>query len=89
LDKHLLVRKAVEIFIPDFPVEAIKTMQTYTDKVMEVCGKKPIFYVIAEDDNFKKAYGKRDPILLAQSPFGFYWYILGAWDKEMLLLSEF
>ena len=37
---------------------------------------------------FRKAYEKRDPILLAQSPFGFYWQILGAWDKEMLLLGE-
>jgi hypothetical protein len=44
--------------------------------------------VIAEPDKFRKAYEKRDPILLVQSPFGFYWQILGAWDKEMMLLSE-
>ena len=50
--------------------------------------KKPVFYVIAEPDKFRKAYEKRDPILLVQSPFGFYWQILGAWDKEMILLSE-
>ena len=49
---------------------------------------RPIFYVIATEDKFRKAYEKRDPILLVQSPFGFYWQILGAWDKEMILLSE-
>jgi hypothetical protein len=54
----------------------------------ELCGKKPVFYVIAEPDKFRKAYERRDPILLVQSPFGFYWQILGAWDKEMILLSE-
>lgn len=89
LDKYPeLQRKPVELFIPDFPKEAINKMKSYTAKVKDVTGKKPVYYVIAEADKFKKAYEKRDPILLAQSPFGFYWYILGAWDKEMLMLSE-
>lgn len=83
-----LARKPVELFIPDFPKEAINRMKSYTAKVKDITGKKPVYYVIAEADKFRKAYEKRDPILLAQSPFGFYWYILGAWDKEMLMLSE-
>ena len=29
-----------------------------------------------------------NPILLVQSPFGIYWQILGAWDKELVLLEE-
>jgi len=88
LEKYDLVMKTSDIFIPEFPIEAIKIMKEYSHAVELVCGKKPIFYVIAEVDKFKKAYEKRDPILLVQSPFGFYWQILGAWDKEMLLLSE-
>lgn len=89
LDKYPeLVRKPVELFIPDFPKEAINKMKSYTAKVKDVTGQKPVYYVIAESDKFRKAYEKRDPILLAQSPFGFYWYILGAWDQEMLMLSE-
>lgn len=86
--KHKFLMKTSDIFIPEFPNDAITTMNQYTEKVKEICGKEPIFYVIAEEDQFKKAYEKRDPILLAQSPFGFYWQILGAWDKEMLLLHE-
>lgn len=89
LNQYDLVMKTSDIFIPDFPDDAIDVMKKYTEKMMELCGKKPVFYVIAEENLFKKNYEKRDPILLAQSPFGFYWQILGAWDKEMLILSEF
>lgn len=88
LSKYELVMKESDIFIPEFPDDAIKVMKDYTEKVQEMTGKKPIFYVIAKEVLFKKAYEKRDPILLAQSPFGFYYQILGAWDKEMMLLCE-
>lgn len=88
LSKYDLVMKTSDIFIPEFPSDAIKTMTEYTEAMIKLCGKKPVFYVIAEPDKFKKAYEKRDPILLVQSPFGFFWQILGAWDEEMLLLSE-
>lgn len=88
LGKYQLVMKTSDIFIPEFPDDAIKVMKEYTEKLEEICGKKPIFYVIAEEKEFKKAYEKRDPILLVQSPFGFYWQILGAWNEEMLLLSN-
>ena len=83
-----LVMKESDIFIPEFPDDAVKVMKDYTEKIQVLCGKKPVFYVIAEAKDFKSAYEKRDPILLVQSPFGFYYQILGAWDQEMLLLSE-
>ena len=88
LEKYDLVMKTSDIFIPEFPDEAIGIMKNYTKKTMELCNLKPVFYVIAEPDKFRKADDKRDPILLVQSPFGFYWQILGAWDKEMIILNE-
>ncbi len=88
LKKYELVMKTSDIFIPEFPDDAIRTMKEYDERSMTICGKRTVFYVIAEVQNFKKAYEKRDPILLAQSPFGFYWQILGAWNEEMLILSE-
>lgn len=88
LDKYDLVMKTSDLFVPEFPDDAIEVMKKYTDNMEKLCKKKPVFYVIAEPDKFKKAYERRDPILLVQSPFGFYWQILGAWDKEMILLSE-
>jgi hypothetical protein len=88
LEKYDLVMKTSDLFIPEFPDIAITRMKEYTEYMQKLCKKKPVFYVIAEPDKFRKAYEKRDPILLVQSPFGFYWQILGAWDKEMMLLSE-
>ena len=88
LSKYLLVMKSSDIFVPEFPKEAIDAMTKYTDIVGKICDKKPIFYVIAEEKDFNKKFERRDPILLVQSPFGFYYQILGAWDKEMMFLEE-
>ena len=44
--------------------------------------------IIAQEKDFKSKVEKNDPMLLVQSPVGFFWQILGAWDEEMLLLSE-
>lgn len=88
LKKYKLVMEISEIFIPDFPKEAIDIMKDYTDYVESITDKKPVFYVIAEKENFKQAYDKRDPILLVQSPFGFFYQILGAWDKELVYLGD-
>lgn len=88
LEKYDLEMHTSDLFVPEFPDDAIAVMKAYAEEMDKVCGKKPVFYVIAEPDKFRKAYERRDPILLVQSPFGFYWQILGAWDKEMILLSE-
>jgi hypothetical protein len=88
LAKYDLVLKTSDVFVPEFPDVAIKTMEEYAKNVEKLCNKKPVFYVIATEENFRKTYQKRDPILLAQCPFSFNWQILGAWDKEMMLLYE-
>lgn len=88
LDKYKLVMKTTDLFVPSFPQEAVDVMKKYSEVTKRITGEKPVFYVIAEEKDFKKKFKKLDPILLAQSPFGFYWQILGAWDKEMLLLHE-
>lgn len=88
LKKYDLVMETADIFVPDFPPDAIKIMKGYQKQVKKITDKKPIFYVIAEKEDFEYADDKRDPILLAQSPFGFYWQILGAWDKELEYLAD-
>jgi DNA primase len=88
VNKYKLEMKSSDLFVPEFPKEAIDVMEEYSANVKELCDKKPVFYVIAEEGDFKKKYERRDPILLVQSPFGFYYQILGAWDAEMILLSE-
>jgi len=88
LKAYALRKGGVDLFIPELPPEAIQIMKDFTDKTIELSRQKPNFSIIAEEKDFKEAEKKRDPILLAQSPFGQYYYILGAWDKEMTLLSE-
>jgi len=75
-------------FVPDFPSAAIKAMKDYDKMCTDLCGKKGVYYVIADRKDFEKVPSKRDPILLAQSPFGFFWQILGAWDDEMVYLGD-
>lgn len=90
LEKYELKNAPVDLFIPSLPKEAISIMKKYSNKTFEITGtgKKPVFYIIAQPDDFENLDKRLDPILLVQSPFGFVWQILGAWDKEMLLLSE-
>ena len=75
-------------FIADMPKEAVEVMKAYTAETKKLCDKKPVFYIVADKKDFKKTDTRRDPILLAQSPFGHFWQILGAWDDEMILVDE-
>lgn len=78
----------VSQFLADMPKDATQAMKQYTEATQALCGKKPIFYIIAKKKDFERTQGRRDPILLAQSPFAHVWQILGAWDEEMLLIEE-
>lgn len=75
-------------FLADMPGEATKAMKEYNKHTNKLCGKQAVFYIVADKKDFQKTNQRRDPILLAQSPFGHIWQILGAWDKEMLFLEE-
>lgn len=75
-------------FVADMPKEAVDAMKQYNSKTSDMCSKQAVFYVIADKKDFQKSEKRRDPILLAQSPFGHVWQILGAWDEEMLLLEK-
>lgn len=78
----------VDQFLADLPQEAIDVMKEYKLEVEKMCEKYPLFYIIANKKDFQKTDKRKDPILLVQSPFGHFWQILGAWDEEMLLLSD-
>lgn len=84
---HLKIGKIAQ-FLADMPKEAVDVMKEYNTYTGKVCGKQAVFYIIADKKDFKKSDSRRDPILVAQSPFGHFWQILGAWDKEMMFLEE-
>lgn len=75
-------------FVADMPKEAVQTMKDYNKATAAICGKQAVYYIIADQKDFQRTVQRRDPILLAQSPFGHVWQILGAWDKEMIFLEE-
>lgn len=79
---------SVDSFMADMPKEAVDVMKNYTEETKKLCDKKPIFYIVANKKDFEKRNGRRDPILVAQSPFAHVWQILGAWDEEMMLIDE-
>lgn len=89
LSAHTNLRsKRVEEFIPDMPDDAIDHMNDYNEQVVALTGRKAVFYIIADKKDFGEIDKKRDPILLAQSPFSLAWQVLGAWDEEMIYLGD-
>lgn len=84
---NLRFKEASE-FIPDMPDDAVAAMEDYRQMCQALCDKDPVFYIVADKKDFGEKDRRRDPILLAQSPFGFIWQILGAWDEEMIYLGD-
>lgn len=92
LDKyeHLRIGPADD-FIPEMPDDALTAIAGYTKMCAQIAKFKPVYYLIAPASEFKRkaeVNKRRDPILLVQSPFGFFWQILGAWGPEMRMLEE-
>lgn len=68
------------------PNEALDELEKFMKAYESVCGDlEPVLKLIVD-------YGgketKKDPILLAGSPFGRWYYILGAWDKEVEIVDD-
>jgi hypothetical protein len=78
----------IATLIPDLPKEAVKEIARYEKLTDKLCDQKTNYYLIVEKAKTTDVTRRRDPILLAQSPFGFFWQILGAWDKEVKFLEE-
>ncbi len=87
-DQSHLQMGQIAQFLADMPGEAVKAMKDYSAKTKKLCDKDAVYYIIADKKDFKKSDTRRDPILLAQSPFGHFWQIIGAWDEEMLFLEQ-
>lgn len=89
LNQHQnLTASNIKTLVPDLPSDAVKQIKKYEELLEKLCGKKGVFYLIEERKKKEDVVRRRDPILLAQSPFGFFWQILGAWDKEVVFLEE-
>lgn len=86
LCKKYKVRKvSFENYYKSVPTEALEELKKFIcafDKVTDTDARVELII----DDGGKETV--KDPILLAHSPFGRWWYVLGAWDKEIEILDE-
>ncbi len=88
LKKYELDHKDIRDYMRSIPALAVTCMQRYVKVLEKVSDEKPTFTIIAPPKYFKDPKNYSDPILLARSPFGNFYYILTAWDKEIGMVSE-
>ena len=72
-------------FYKSIPMEAVDEIEKFAKAFAKVCKEEPVFHMII-DSGGKET--RKDPILLAASPFGRWLYILGAWDKEVEIVDD-
>ena len=67
------------------PNEALDKLKKYITAHKKVSKLRPDITVIVDQGGVEE---KKDPIMLAKSPFGKWYYVLGAWDKEVEFVDE-
>ena len=74
-------------YAKNVPMEAVDEVEKFVDAftVVATPNDKPLLQLII-DDGGKET--KKDPILLASSPFGKWHYVLGGWDKEVEYIDD-
>ncbi len=87
LSKYKLRKASFAQYSLAVPEEAIDEMEKYSLLCEEVTDDKPEFILIIPDTKeFEEK--KRDPIVVATSPFGRFLHVIGAWDKEVAIMHE-
>ena len=67
------------------PNEALDELEAFMTAWKKVRKDEPLIKLITDEGGPEQV---KDPILLAASPFGKWFYILGAWDKEIEFVDE-
>lgn len=89
LEKYKLSCRSLRDYISAVPEKAMNEMQEYVNIHKKITKNKIQFEIIAPPEYFKEQQRKgKDPILLVMSPFGDYYYILCAWDKEVSIVDQ-
>lgn len=75
----------IENYYRNVPKEGVDEIKKYGDAFNKVCDMNPEFKLIIDDGGKEQ---RKDPILLVSSPFGNWYYVLGAWDKEVEIIDK-
>lgn len=74
------------------PMEAIDELEKFCQEYEKFTDTAPDLKLIIDDapapNENQSRERKKDPILLASSPFGRWYHVLGAWEKEVLVVDE-
>lgn len=85
LCKKYKVRKAnFNSYYRNIPKEGVDEIKKFGEAFQKVSNNDPVFELIIDDGGKEE---RKDPILLATSPFGNWYYILGAWDREVEIVD--
>jgi len=83
--KYKVCKVALAPYYRNIPMEAIDEIEKFSEAFSKVAKTKPSFELIIDSGGKEQ---KKDPILLARSPFGRWYYVLGAWDKEVEIVDD-
>jgi len=91
--RYQLKVSALKQYYTLVPKDGIKEMERYTKAYKAITGENPIFELIIKDSEVKEERAEqrkkdRDPILIANSPFGNFMFVIGAWDDEVEIVDE-
>jgi hypothetical protein len=87
--KYKLQRVNFASYYKTVPTEALDELEKFVKACGKVSSVDPEIKLIVDDGGKEhKKEHKKDPIMLGKSPFGRWWYILGAWDKEIKYVDD-
>jgi hypothetical protein len=85
LKKYKLMNVGFGLYYKTVPTEALDELEKFVNACKKVGSIEPEIKLIVDDGGKEH---KKDPIMLGKSPFGRWWYILGAWDKEVQYVDD-
>jgi len=83
--KYKVMSVSFNNFYKNVPNEALDELEKFNDAWEYIKEELPTLSLIVDQGGKED---KKDPILLAKSPFGRWFYILGAWDKEVEIVDD-
>ena len=83
--KYKVKKVDFNLYYRNIPKEGVDEIKKFGEALQNVSNNDPTFELIIDDGGKEQ---KKDPILLATSPFGNWYYILGAWDKEVEIVDK-
>lgn len=85
LSKYKLMLVSFQGYAKNVPNEALDEIEQFAEAYGHITDEAPVLQLICDQGGPEQ---KKDPILLAKSPFGRWFYILGAWDKEVEYVDD-